>query len=1050
MKNFYKGLLLFLFILSLPFFIHAQKPVQNSNLEIVPNELESSITKFDMRVNSKTGIPIAIYKPDYSVNADTPENMAKQYLRDNYAALHLNADLNDIHFTKTIETRGSYHVHFQQFKGSYPVYNSTLNITIDRNNKVVFVMNGYKEDYGAKEEPDLVNIQVSKEDALNLAKNYLGVLSNFSFEKKETIVYYNRGQFRLAQQITLIPSSELFGEWEIMVDAHTGEIFRVEDVALYSGDEGDNPNLVDGSGWVFDPDPITHARTTYGSPGFSDNNDADSDSLTAHVEERTLLDITFDAGVYKLIGPYAEIRDFEDPYTGLHTGTSSDFHYTRSDDNFEAVNTYFHIDLSMRYINTILGFSLAPYQYTGGVRFDPHGLSGSDNSHYLSSLGAVAFGDGGVDDAEDISVVVHELGHGIHDWLTNGGLSQNEGLSEGCGDYWAKSYIRSTGYWTPTDPAYNWIFIWDGHNPFWPGRITNYTAHYPEGLVGQVHTDGQMWSSSLMSIHALIGRTAADSDFLEGMSMTNASSNQQDAANAFIAADQTLYGGSNLSQITPVFIARGYISGDITADFTADVTGGQAPLVVNFIDLSTGINPVISWQWDFNDDGVIDSDIQNPAWTYTESGSYTVSLTVSDGTNLSTETKVNFISVNGGIFVWEGEANGPNYSGVYIRDYLAGMNYQVVYSSAPDLPSSLIGYDAAFLSFGNYGSSGTTNTDLTDDNAAIIVSYLQNAGKVYLEGGDALGYDQSSNNTLLSLFGLASASDGASGNTPVTHLAGQTGTLSDGILFNSSTQPDNNWIDIYTPNSTGLVSFIETSVGNVAVQNEGAGFKTFCFSYALSKLNDETSPSTRANLLDKLAEFFDIVVPVELTSFTASVNNRDVNLLWETATELNNLGFEIERGIEAENFVTIGFKEGNGTTTEKQSYTFQDRIDSEGKIYYRLKQVDFDGSYQYSNIVEVDLTSPLNFSLSQNYPNPFNPSTTIKFNLVEDATVIIQVFSIIGEEVLSLTNKDYLAGKHEIKFDAGILSSGTYIYKLTALSKSGNHFTDLKKMTLMK
>ncbi|RQW90388.1 MAG: PKD domain-containing protein, partial [Geobacter sp.] len=455
----------------------------------------------------------------------------------------------------------------------------------------------------------------------------------------------NKGTFRLAQVVTIVPDEALFGEWQIMIDTQTGEIFRVEDVACYS-EPLFNPLLVDGAGYVFDPDPITHARTTYGTTGFVDNNDADSDSLTAHRVLRTLKDITFDGSVYTLKGPWAEIRDFESPYTGLHTSTTSDFFYTRFNDNFEAVNTYFHIDNSMRWINNNLGYTVTPYQYVGGVRFDPHGLSGSDNSHYITSTGSIAYGDGGVDDAEDLGVVLHELCHGIHDWITAGGLSQVEGLSEGSCDYWSTSYIRSTGFWTPAYPAYNWVFIWDGHNPFWAGRITNYTAHYPEGLTGTIHTDGQMWSSSLMSIYDLIGKIPTDTDFLEALSMTDASSGQQDAAYAFIAADQLIYGGSHLAQIIPVFVDRGYIEGPIAADFMADVTNGEAPLTVHFTDLSISQpNPITSWQWDFNNDGITDATTQNPTWIYSDFGIFSVKLTVSDGTNVDTETKIDYITV---------------------------------------------------------------------------------------------------------------------------------------------------------------------------------------------------------------------------------------------------------------------------------------------------------------------------------------------------------------------------------------------------------------------
>ncbi len=1048
MKNLYILVLILLSALVLPGSLFAQKQQPSRGIEIIPDESEQFLTHNNMRVNAENGVAAAVYQLNYKVNPDSPEKMARQFLQEKHAMLHLQPDLNDLEYTGTRETPGGYHVHFTQFIGELPVENSDVNVTINRNSRVVFIASGYKVQYGTKGTVNTADLRVSADDALTIAKNHLGVSQNINFQKKETVVYYRKGQFIPVQKITIVPSEGITGDWEVLVDAHSGEIIKAVDNACYYG--GDEVNIVDGSGWVFDPDPISHARTTYGSTGFVDNNDADSDSLTAHTVERILHDITFNGSVYSLVGPYAEIRDFEAPYTGLHTNATSDFHFTRSNDNFEAVNVYFHIDQSMRYINETLGFTLMPFQYTGGVRFDPHGLSGSDNSHYLSATGSIAYGDGGVDDAEDFGVVTHELGHGIHDWLTNGNLSQVQGLSEGCGDYWASSYLRSTGYWTPSDPSYNWVFVWDGHNPFWPGRITNYTAHYPEGLTGTIHTDGQIWASSLMSVYDLIGRTATDSDFLEALSMTSGGSNQQDAAYAFLAADQTLFGGVNLPSITQVFQDRGYIDSPVTADFTADVTGGQAPLTVQFTDLSTSINgPITSWEWDFDNDGTVDSYDQNPGWTYTDNGSYTVKLTVSDGTETDSETKQDFISVNSGVFVWEGEPNGANYSGVFIRDYLISQGFNVVYSTTPTLPSSLQGYDAAFLSYGNYG--GGNNTPLEDPDAQVIIDYLQNGGAVYLEGGDALGFDQSSNSTLLNLFGLSSASDGQSSGTPVTDLQGQTGTLTEGMNFTGSTQPNNTWIDLYTPNSSGALSFVQTGVGNVGVQCEGtSGQRTFCFSYALSYLTDGSSPTTRADLLNQVEGFFNLQVPVELISLSADVVNNSIQLSWQTATETNNRGFEIERSADNKTFTKVGFVPGRGTTTEKSSYSYIDKDAQEGRLYYRLKQVDFDGSFEYSKAVEINYAVPVEFSLSQNYPNPFNPSTRINFGLAADSKVSIKVYNLLGQQVAAPLSGEYAAGRHEVNFNASSLSSGIYFYVINAAGKDGSNFTSTKKMTLMK
>ena len=115
------------------------------------------------------------------------------------------------------------------------------------------------------------------------------------------------------------------------------------------------------------------------------------------------------------------------------------------------------------------------------------------------------------------------------------------------------------------------------------------------------------------------------------------------------------------------------------------------------------------------------------------------------------------------------------------------------------------------------------------------------------------------------------------------------------------------------------------------------------------------------------------VVPVELTSFTASSNGNEVILSWTTATELNNRGFEIQRSVDGTGFFTVGFVEGKGTTTNPQRYSYSDKVPGNGQIFYRLKQVDFDGSYEYSDVVEVEWRTFNSYLLEQNYPNPFQP-----------------------------------------------------------------------------
>jgi len=189
------------------------------------------------------------------------------------------------------------------------------------------------------------------------------------------------------------------------------------------------------------------------------------------------------------------------------------------------------------------------------------------------------------------------------------------------------------------------------------------------------------------------------------------------------------------------------------------------------------------------------------------------------------------------------------------------------------------------------------------------------------------------------------------------------------------------------------------------------------------------------------------VIPVELTAFTASISNSTVTLNWATATETNNQMFEIERSIEDGQFVTIGNVEGHGTTTEIQNYQYIDNISDlqATSLSYRLKQIDYDGSYEYSEVVEVKNLAPTEFALHQNYPNPFNPVTTIRYSLPVKAQVELIIYNALGESVTQLVNEEKEAGRYEVKFDAAALPSGIYFYKLKAGS-----FIEIKKMVLMK
>ena len=186
------------------------------------------------------------------------------------------------------------------------------------------------------------------------------------------------------------------------------------------------------------------------------------------------------------------------------------------------------------------------------------------------------------------------------------------------------------------------------------------------------------------------------------------------------------------------------------------------------------------------------------------------------------------------------------------------------------------------------------------------------------------------------------------------------------------------------------------------------------------------------------------VLPVELSSFNANVNGTSVTLNWSTASELNNNGFEVQRK-SGDEFVTIAFVKGAGSTTEIQNSSYSDENLLVGKYSYRLKQVDFNGTFEYSNVINVDLFSPNEFVLDQNYPNPFNPSTIISFSVPQSSFVTLKVYDVLGNEVSTLVNETKEAGKYNISFDASGLSNGVYFYSINS-----DNFTSTKKMLLMK
>jgi WD40 repeat protein len=397
-----------------------------------------------------------------------------------------------------------------------------------------------------------------------------------------------------------------------------------------------------------------------------------------------------------------------------------------------------------------------------------------------------------------------------------------------------------------------------------------------------------------------------------------------------------------------------------------------------------------------------------------------------------------------------------------------------IYDSQYNLLRTLLGHSSRTTSLvftvdGQYLISGGYDGYIRvwNYNTGNIVTYFQHG--TYTNGGTDVRLSISSDGQY-----LASSGDGY-------NVAVKIWKISDWSLIHTFTIESEYGADglvKFTPNSLylaaafsrygsgglgwhGLLNFYDVETGQLVreyIDLQGSptngGIRSIAFStignnyfaYGVSSHNNSRLRLVATDL--DLVE--DHVIPVELASFNADVNDNKVTLNWITSSELNNSGFEIEKQVGSQQspvgkWERIGFVEGKGTTSETNHYSFEDKNLSSGIYKYRLKQLDFDGTYEYSGIVEVEVIIPAAFSLSQNYPNPFNPSTTIEFQIPSEGFVSLTIYNTIGQELSYLVNEYRSAGNYSITFSADKLPSGLYFYTLRS-----SDFKETKKMLLLK
>ncbi len=498
----------------------------------------------------------------------------------------------DLELVRVRESLLGFHHVYQQKIAGIPVDHAEFIVSVAKKDGRVYRV--FNNVYPVKTAPTQTKAAVGVDEAYGIAWDYLRAQSELSGAPMSRLVFTPEGEgFRLNYVVDLALSAP-DGAWSVRVDAATGAVVSVEDtrlirkiteetltaeerLAAVSGPAWDrvamfdrfaaqksanddlvaNGSLALGTGVVFDPDP----RTTLNNNSLADGSAASA--FTAAYFTRNLQDITLSGGLYRVTGPYVNIINFEAPATAPSTTVDGNWTAVRGNNAFNDAMTYFHLDQSQRYMQS-LGFTGPTGIQEGPIETDTDGLSGADNSHFVPASNRLAFGHGCVDDNEDADVILHEYGHAIqHDITANWTGGDTGAMGEGFGDYWAASY----SYVQPNGNTFfpDWIYTWDGHgtsNACWAGRILNatgaqyvptttYSAH--ASIPGGYQSD-ELWSTPLFqSLRTLMSqgytRESVDQIILESHFGIGSGLKMRDMANLTIAAASALQPSGNHANV---------------------------------------------------------------------------------------------------------------------------------------------------------------------------------------------------------------------------------------------------------------------------------------------------------------------------------------------------------------------------------------------------------------------------------------------------------------------------------------------------------------------
>jgi Zn-dependent metalloprotease len=499
------------------------------------------LKKSKVRWDRDNYVPKKVYGFESEVYKGTPKEAAEKFLKENLEKLKITASFNDLRFDKTSESLGAKTVLFQQYFEGTPIHGAWVAVHINIQNRVFMVKNDTVPVEKIKKKVTKTKAALMpgrKIDAIIKTKiKEYGILD--SPIKKESMIYSLKGNLRRAWKVrfgTIKPAAS----WILFIDSATGHIIEERNVL----------RKVSGTGHVFKPNPIV----TLNRDDLYDLKDTDQEVFIPAYKKVTLNDLA-QSGYLK--GPYADTTNTPNPAKS----TIFDFVFTRYDDRFEEVMAYYHIDSVQRYIQS-LGFTGDKGILDRPIKVNAHGGK-EDNSYYNPSPSRkdLTFGDGGVDDAEEADVILHEYGHALQDAIISGFGQTNEGRSmgEGFGDYLAASFFSKYKKGERKVKFAEWDAKGYAGGPDECLRRLDSDKHYPEDMEGEEHSDGEIWSACLWKVRKLLGKIKSDTVILESHFYLSQYSDFKDGAEAVIMAEKNIYGGKRTKSLTKIFRDSGIL-----------------------------------------------------------------------------------------------------------------------------------------------------------------------------------------------------------------------------------------------------------------------------------------------------------------------------------------------------------------------------------------------------------------------------------------------------------------------------------------------------------